>query len=450
MTQQDAEWRRVEGMGGLLARPELDAEQKQLLIGMLLEFKDKLGVGQLLAEGISSNQDAAVVQELVEALDKLGDKSLVPALVPLLSEPEAPLAPLAPVVLRVMRHLDPRTFVETLAHPGLFPAVVSHRDFFLRLFTAKQADTCVDLLVEHHRDPEKRLSAEAVECLVARGQLEVAPMAWERLSRGSDYKSFAPLGEVLEHFLDVDLIRELVSVRRFAAAPESGDLEATKLRVKRLTTVEKLLKSACEKFDIDPRTLDEQAFDWQTSALYEEKDKKPETPGEKEPPPGAKEAAAGKRATRQSRTVSPRARPTATAPVAAAAPSGQLGTGAMLLVGVIVVLGLLRALFGGGGDGGGGEKDAPVVPSAGGAKKGSPIGETGDVVSVSGKILQIYTAQKSFTLLTANSVMAYVTFRSGFPKPIRGGQEVHVTGTITEVKTRTNVYVAGAELVVAP
>lgn len=110
----DKDTAEVAGMGPLLDGPSLDPEQKQRLIKRLLELEDQLPTGQLLAGGLTPAQDEAVIPDIIAAFKDVGDSSTAPALLLLLADPATRVAPL---VLLVLRHLEPRLFVETLSHP---------------------------------------------------------------------------------------------------------------------------------------------------------------------------------------------------------------------------------------------------------------------------------------------------------------------------------------------
>ena len=60
--------------------------------------------------------------------------------------------------------------------------------------------------------------------------------------------------------------------------------------------------------------------------------------------------------------------------------------------------------------------------------------------------MNVFRMKKSLVAVTEASVFIHATFADGLPDWVRPGKSVQLDGHISEVKTKTNIYVNGTQL----
>lgn len=80
------------------------------------------------------------------------------------------------------------------------------------------------------------------------------------------------------------------------------------------------------------------------------------------------------------------------------------------------------------------------------SKFASVLGKQGESVSTRARVMNAFRQQKALVAVTEASVFIHATFADGLPDWVRPGKSVQLEGRITEVKTKTNIYVSATSI----
>lgn len=80
------------------------------------------------------------------------------------------------------------------------------------------------------------------------------------------------------------------------------------------------------------------------------------------------------------------------------------------------------------------------------SKFASVVGKQGESLSTRARVMNVFRMKKALVAVTEASVFIHATFADGLPEWVRPGKSVQLEGQISEVKTKTNIYLAGTQL----
>ena len=76
----------------------------------------------------------------------------------------------------------------------------------------------------------------------------------------------------------------------------------------------------------------------------------------------------------------------------------------------------------------------------------SAVGKGGDSLSARARVLNVFRMQNGLVAVTDASIFIHATCGDGLPQWLQAGKTIQIEGRITEVKTKTNVYVSATKL----
>lgn len=80
------------------------------------------------------------------------------------------------------------------------------------------------------------------------------------------------------------------------------------------------------------------------------------------------------------------------------------------------------------------------------SKLASVLGKQNDGISTRARVMNVFRMKKSLVAVTEASVFIHATLADGLPEWVRPGKSVQLEGSITEVKTKTNIHVSATRL----
>ncbi len=80
------------------------------------------------------------------------------------------------------------------------------------------------------------------------------------------------------------------------------------------------------------------------------------------------------------------------------------------------------------------------------SKFASVLGKQGDGLSTKARVMNVFRMQKALVAVTEASVFIHATLGDALPEWVRPGKSVQIEGRITEVKTKTNIYVSASRI----
>lgn len=402
----------VERSREALAADDLAAVRKIELVKKLIEHRKDRRVGEILAKLVASEEDPEVLKTAVLGLGLLGDRAHVKTLMPLLEHPRMRVTAAA---IKALVQLDPNLEVQTL-HPLLASRDDKARTAAVLALMSHDARLGTEMIEQLATSPTDSLRTTAARCMEAL-ELSRAHALLVKMFIAEPRRSVVAeiLVAVSKRKLSREGVEELNQYRaKLRAAKSTSETEAAKLKV-----LDKLMRQTYEEMDFSAGTIG--MLEGQVDRLASSLEVKAADMERREE---------DRRRTGQQRRITERA-----AAMKAGPRWGRLAAG---LVAVIALAAGAKIAW----------KPEPAAPSIAPAKVeiASVLGKSGERVSIEGKVLHVYRAQRSIALMSTGRVMICAVFAELPKMALQNGAKVKLEGVIRNVSAEHSLTIAGEKL----